>query len=171
MRRSVAILLLLFSASSTLAQKNYSLFVSANFDFLTKGLGTNDAGFGLTLHSNFFTKQRLQLKAEVSLDHFIGNKLLMVDSLGNHYYGNPTMLSIKAGPEIFIARKISVSALYGLVRYKFFADEIYSESIKIALVVQPPKHKNMRIGFYFTKLPDSKSAVHYFGINVGFRII
>lgn len=171
MRRFLLVFFFAFSYSTAVAQKNYSLIASGNFDFLLSGLGTNDAGIGLALHSNFFTKQRLQLKSEASLDYFGGSKLLMIDSMGNHYGNNPTMIGVKAGPDFRITKKISVSALYGFVRYKWFADEIYSESIKVALTVQPPRHKNMQIGFHFTKMPVTRLDIHYFGVSVGFRII
>jgi len=171
MRKFLLAVYMMISFLNGHCQKNYSLSASANFDFLTEGLGTNDAGIGLTVHSNLFAKKKLQLRAEGSLDHFVGSKEVMIDSVGNHYYDEPTMISIKAGPEFYVTKNISVAALYGYVQYKEFRENVHSGNFKFVLTVRPPRHPNMLIGFQFTKLTGDNSYVHFVAINLGFGIL
>jgi hypothetical protein len=123
-------LLIIFQNAQS--QKNYSLLASANFSFLTNGLANNDAGIGLSVAANVFAKKPLQLKAEASLDHFIGDKILYRDAFGKKYPSNPTMLNFRAGPEFFI-NKISIAALYGYVSYKLYDYKVHSGNFKLAL--------------------------------------
>lgn len=153
------------------AQKNYSLTASANFDFFLSGLGINDAGVGFTIQPNLFAKKRLQLRTEISLDHFIGSKELMIDSFGNQYGDNPTMASAKAGPEFNISQNFAVAVLYGSTHFKSFNDKINAGNLKLAVTVHPPKHPKMLIGFQFTKLTGGNSDVHFWGLIIGHRIL
>ena len=138
---------------------------------MTQGLGTNDAGVGLTAYSNLFAKNKLQLRAEGSLDHFFGSKELMIDSIGNHYYDNPTMISIKAGPEFYLTENISIAALYGYVQYKEFSENIHSGNFKFVLTVRPPGYPDMLIGFQFIKLTGDYPDVHFWAISIGSKIL
>jgi hypothetical protein len=171
MKKIFCFLLLLSVFTHTNGQKNYSLSASGNLNFLVGGLGLNNGGFGITIHSNFFLKKKLQLKAEASLDQFLGSKLAMVDSLGNPYNSNPAILSFKAGPEYFITKNTSIAALYGYGRYNYFDGEYHSGSLKFALTTRPPKHPKMLIGCSFTKMTGVNYDVHFFGINIGFKIL
>jgi hypothetical protein len=110
------------------------------------------------------------LKAEASLDHFIGDKLLYRDALGNDYPSNPTMLNFRAGPELFINR-ISIAVLYGYVSYKLYDYKVHSGNLKLAFAVRPPKHSKMSIGTYFTTLTGKYSDVHFWGVSIGFKIL
>jgi len=153
------------------SQKNHSLAASADFDFLTNGLGMNDAGIGFTIHYNLFTRSKLQLRTEASLDHFFGSKDLMIDSAGNHYYDSPTMLAFKAGPEFHFTKGLALAVLYGYVQYEEFTDKIHSGHLKFVLTARPPKHPKRLIGFQYTKLTGDYSRVHFAGINIGFQVL
>jgi hypothetical protein len=166
--------LLLFFSVFVLAahsQKNYSLSASADFDFLTQGVGMNDAGIGFTIHYNFFAQNHLQLRTEGTLDHFIGSKDLMVDSSGNHYYDSPTMLALNVGPEYHFTKGLALAVLYGYVQYEEYTTNIQSGHLKFILTARPPKHPKMLIGFQFTKLTGNYAYVHFAGINIGFQIL
>src|SRR4051812_22726843 len=115
MCRVLPLVLAMFLCCSVQGQKRTALAVSANVDFAIKNLITNDAGIGFGLNGNFFAQKKLQLRLEASLDHFIGSKLLWVDSTGNQYTGNPTMISFKGGPEFFFTKQLSLAGLYGYV--------------------------------------------------------
>ncbi|MGZ3938054.1 MAG: hypothetical protein ACXVLT_05060 [Flavisolibacter sp.] len=171
MQKSALCLLFSLSILAAQSQKNYSLSVSANFDFLTAGLGMNDAGIGFTIHYNSFAQHKLQLRTEVSLDHFIGSKLLMLDSAGNQYYDNPTWLALKSGPEYHFTRGLAVAVLYGYVQYEEFKDKVQSAHVKFILTARPPKHPKMLIGFQYTMLTGDYSYVHFAGINIGFQVL
>ncbi len=170
MKKWIYLLSLLCTFTLAKAQKNYSLSASSNFSFLTNRIGQNDAGIGLSVAANAFAKRPLQLKAEASLDHFIGDKLLYRDAFGNDYPSNPTMLNFRAGPEFFI-NKISIAALYGYVSYKLYDYKVHSGNFKVAFAVRPPKHSKMLVGAYFTTLTGKYSDVHFWGVNLGFKIL
>jgi hypothetical protein len=95
----------------------------------------------------------------------------MIDSIGNHYYDEPTMIGIKAGPEIYVTKNILVAALYGYVQYKEFRENIHSGNFKFVLTVRPPTHPNMLIGFQLTKLTGDYSNVHFCAISLGSKIL
>lgn len=171
MRRIFVLFLTLPCFCTVQGQKNYSLSTSIHFDFGTKGLSTNDAGIGLGVHSNFFSKKKLQVRTEAAVDHFIGNKLLYIDNLGNHYNGNPTMISLKAGPEIFIFKNISVAGLYGVVGYKWFADKMRSDVLKLLITAYPEKLKRSLFSFYYSPIPQHRTKVHFFGVSLGYTVL
>lgn len=151
------------------SQKNYSLTVSSNFNFLTNGISLNDAGIGFSVSANAFAKGRLQLKADASLDHFIGDKQCLLDAFSECYESNPTMLNFRIGPEFFMGR-ISLTTLYGYVTYKFFDYRVHSGNFKLALNAHLGKQKRILMGTYYTTLTGEKSDVHFWGLNIGYRI-
>ena len=168
--RKICLAFLLIIFLDAQSQKNYSLLASANFSFLTNGLANNDAGIGLSVRGNAFAKKRLQLRTDASLDHFIGDKLCYIDAFGgNCYPSNPTMFNLATGPEFFM-RRVSIAALYGYVTYQLFDYKVHSGNLKLALAVRPPKHNKMSIGAQFTTLTGKYSDVHFWGVNVGFKI-
>jgi hypothetical protein len=170
MRKSWFATFLLIIFLNAHSQKNYSITASSNFSFLTNRIGNNDAGIGLSVAANAFATRPFQLKAEASLDHFIGDKLLYRDAFGNDYPSNPTMLNFRAGPELFINR-ISIAALYGYVSYKLYDYKVHSGNLKLAFAVRPPKHSKMSVGAYFTTLTGKYSDVHFWGVSIGFKIL
>ena len=77
---------------------------TGNFNFKTKGLAMNDAGFGIGFDASLFAKHKLQLLLETNADVFIGDKELLVDAQGRENK-SPTIYSIKAGPQFFILKE------------------------------------------------------------------
>lgn len=153
------------------SQRNFSLSASGNFSFLVRGSGLNNGGFGINIHSNLFTKNKLQLRAEASIDQFLGGKLLMEDSLGNPYNSNPAILSFKAGPVYFVTKNTSIAALYGYCRYNYFGDNYRSDSFKFVLTTRPRQHPRLLIGCSFTKMTGVNDDIHFCGVNVGYKIL
>jgi hypothetical protein len=171
MKKLLCFVLLACIFADSKAQRNFSLSALANFNFLTTGLGVNDAGVGLSVQGNAFAKKKLQIKAEASLDHFIGDKRYYTDAFGNDYPSNPTLRNFRMGPEFFVNNNISMTALYGYVTYQLFDYRAHSGNYKLGLTVHPPKHPKMLIAFQFTKLTGDNSDVHFFGVSVGSRIL
>jgi len=171
MRKLIAILAFAFFALEGFSQKNYSIGASANFSFATKGLGTNDAGFGFGVYSNFFTKSRLRLRAEAGFDRFIGSKELVIDSVGPYKYsGLVNMFSARVGPEFFIADNISIAALYGIINYDRFENEISKGNLRMLLNVHVGKRKRTIFGLYHSR-SGGTPAVKFSGLSIGFKFI
>ena len=171
MRKILCMASLVFIISHVTAQKNYSLSASANFNFGSSGLGANNSGFGFSIQSNLFANQNLELKAEGSLDHLFGDKILVTDTLGNKYPSSATLISFRAGPELFISKNIAIAALPGYTRYQLYSDKSHSFSYKLALTSYLGKRKKTQMGIYFTKFTGDRSYVHFWGINMGFKIL
>ena len=165
---AVNVLMLFYSAHS---QRNYSLSGTANFDFLTNGLGANDDGVGFSVLSNVFTKKRIQLKVDASLDHCFGDKILIMDSLGNNLPSSATLVGLRLGPECFVTDKISLSALYGYTTYHVYGDKNHSGSYKLAITSYLGKNKRTLFAVSFSKLTGTYSFVHFCGISIGSRIL
>lgn len=162
----VAFLVLLFSAAAY-AQKKYTLALAANFNFATKGLGTNDVGIGFALHSTYAVHSKLLLRGEAGVDHFVGNKLLYTDASGNSYSGNPTLTSVKAGPAYRIADNLSLAALYGFTRYRYFGQTVNAGNYKFLLNASFGQKKKSALGLYYSGL----QGVHFWGTSFGYRIL
>ena len=84
-----------------------------NFNFKTKGLAMNDAGFGIGFDASLFAKHKLQLLLETNANVFIGDKELLVDAQGRENKSQ-TIYSIKAGPQFFIFERIALSTTFGV---------------------------------------------------------
>lgn len=105
------------------------------------------------------------------MDHFLGDKIFITDSLGNDYPSSGTIVSFKAGPELFVTKNISIMALYGFAKYQLYDYKSHTGNFKLSLTVRPPKHPKMLIGFQYSKLTGDYSNVHFWGINIGSRIL
>ena len=172
MKKTFCFLLVFSILIHAQGQKNFSLSASGNFDFLVRGLGLNNGGFGIFVQPNFFAKHKLQLRVEGSIDQFLGSKLLMEDSLANPVGGStPAVLSFKAGPEYFVTKNISFAALYGYGQYYSFGKEYRSGNLKFALSTRPLKHSRLLVGFSFTQMTGVSYDVHFCGINLGYKIL
>src|SRR3982074_1518171 len=99
------IIIIYFLLPTTYGQfeKFLSLMATGNFDFKTKGLAMNDAGFGIGLDATLFSKHKLQFLIETNADQFIGDKLLRVDAQGRHLT-SAAIYSMNAGPQFFISK-------------------------------------------------------------------
>ena len=161
----------LLIAATAMAQRKFSLATSTNFSFAARGLGTNDAGIGITVHPNYVLKEKLQLRGEASLDHFIGNKLLFVDPLGNPYTGNPTLVGFKAGPEYLLSPNLSFAALYGFVSYHYFDEKIQSGNAKLLLNAHLGQKKKTILSLYYSTLTGKGSGVQFWGTSIGYRFL
>lgn len=151
-------------------QKKIAVSALAQFDFAATNLANNDAGFGATLALNAFAQKRLQLRTEVSLDHFIGNKILLVDAYGIEYPSHPTVISVKAGPEFFLSKNLSVAGLYGYAAYSLFDLKVKEDAAKFILAAHFGKQKRAVANVYFQNIFRAY-PVHFFGVGVGYRVL
>lgn len=170
MRKFIPLLALTFISVVGVAQKKIAVGGTANFSFATKGLGTNDVGLGFTVYSNFLADDRLQLRVETGLDQFIGNKLLAVDLSGNTYDGSPALFHARFGPELFIADNISLGALYGLLRYNYFGDQVSTGQFKFLFNAHLGKKKKGVFSLYHARTSRTTN-VAFWGVSLGYRFL
>ena len=113
--KQVCLLFFMITQLSSFGQfdKSTTLRATANFNLTLNGLATNDAGVGLGIDASFFSKHRLQALIETSADWFIGDKLLVLDSVTGKAAKSAAVRSIKIGPQFFITKRIAVSVTYG----------------------------------------------------------
>lgn len=169
MRKYALTLLLLFFVAASQAQKSLSAGIAGNFSFGVKGFGVNDAAFGATLHGSWRTS-RLGLRIETGVDKFIGDKLLFIDSVGNHYGRNPALKNVKLGPEFYITQNVLLTALYGRYWYTLVDKNRAQDGIKFALHLHPHKGGRFFAGLQFTKLFGSATPVQFYGLSAGVRV-
>jgi hypothetical protein len=163
--------ILAFFSLSVQAQKNFSVSTSVNFNFGVSGIAINDAGMGVNAMANYFTAKKLQLRSEASLDRFIGDKQLFIDSLGNHFYGNPTMIGLTIGPEFVLTEHLTVSAGYGFASYKLFGEKIWRDKIKLMLTSRLGAKRKFLLGFNYSLLPAPSKDAHFYGISAELKIL
>jgi hypothetical protein len=163
--------LFLFFFAFAKAQRKYAVALGANLNFATKGLGTNDVGIGFVLQSTYTLHSKLLVRGEAGLDHFIGNKLLYADAAGNTYSGNPTIVSVKAGPAYKIAENLSLAALYGIARYRYFGQTVNAGNYKLLLNASLGQKKKSVVGIYYSGLHKEGKGVHFLGTSFGYRIL
>lgn len=169
MRKSVCFCCLLVVGCTLYAQRKVGLSLIGRFDFGATNLVTQEAGIGGSLAVNFLLQKRLQIRIEGSADHFIGSKLLFIDMAGNHYGGNPTMLSANGGPEYFFTKTLSLAALYGYVSYSWFDAKVKDDVLKFVLTQRFGRKKGWMGALSLSSVLKPYN-VHFFGLGLGHRI-
>jgi hypothetical protein len=170
MKKTFCLFLLVFAFYGSYAQKKITAAVLGQFSFAATNLATNDAGVGATVAVNFFADKRLQLRTEASVDHFIGSKELLRDANGNSLPSNPTITSIKAGPEFFLTKSLSVAGLYGYASYSLFDMNVKEDAVKFLLSQRWGAQKKWIAGMSFSSVLR-KYNVRFFGLHLGYRVI
>lgn len=168
--KTVLFFTFLFFTIVASAQRRFALVASTNFDFAVTGFGTNNAGIGFTLSPGFVVAPRLHVKAEASLDHFVGSKLAYIDGAGNILGDNPTVLSGKVGPEIFLSSKVSIAGLYGFASIDEFNQKTTAGALKAELTTYVGRRKKGVLAFTYSAIIGPNSAVHFLGLHAGYKI-
>lgn len=167
--KAVLIALFVLQTFCAAAQKKLSLAAVGNVNVATKGLGLNDAGFGLAVAANALPKHALQPKVEAGIDRFIGDKLLALDANGNALNRNPAVWSTKAGVELFPASSYSLSAAYGLAHYSWKGETVNHGIFKAALAVYFGQGRKGLFALSYSALPNR--GIRFFGLHAGFRFL
>jgi hypothetical protein len=165
----IAILCSLSLTSYAQFEKPLSLTAGSNFNFKTKGLGMNDAGFGINLDASLFAKHKLQLLVETGSAIFIGNKLRIVYADGTENK-NPVIYSIKAGPRFFISKNIALSATFGPEWHSASAVSFTADnSFKFAATGFFGVKRRLVAEIFMVDTPKDSVNIRYFGIGLGYR--
>jgi len=169
------ILLLIFCSLSIAAfsqhKKPFSIGLSGNFDFHTRGLATNDAGLGIGLNASYAIKQKLQLLIEINRDWFIGDKLLVVDSQLGSDTKPAAINTIKAGGRFFITKKLGVSAMAGPA-WHTIREFTYAQDMGYQFGFDWFHGSKERVltRLFLAGIPNNQVNIHYWGIQLGYRI-
>ena len=167
------LLLIIISISSLpcfgQAAKFIDLQVIGNINFKTRGLATNDAGVGINLDAALFSTHKLQLLVEGSSAVFIGDKLLVTDSM-ERKAESAVIHSITAGLQYFISKKIAVSVLYGFNWHRIRAFEFtQDDGYKFCVTGFTGNKKRTLIQFFMVDVPRKEIDIRYFGIGIGYK--
>ena len=170
--KSLIIVILFFSSVWSFGQ--FDRFTSVNaslgFDFKTKGLGTNDAGFGLMIDGSLFANHKFQLLIENSEEVFIGNKLLVADSLGRKAKSD-VINSIRAGAQIFLSRNIAISTTYGPAWHRIYAYEFTRDfGFLFSITTFLGHDKRFTSKLFMATISGDVRNIKYFGFRVGYRL-
>ena len=144
---------------------------TANFNVVLGGLATNDAGAGLELDASFFSRKKLQLVVEGSGDRFIGDKLMIIDSV----YGSPTknaaVYSLKAGPQYFITKNIAIAATCGPAWHVIRNfDYTLDLGFKYSLTAFWGKRRSFITRLFLVQIPTESQNIQYLGVGAGLRL-
>lgn len=146
-----------------------TLMASGNFDFKTKGLALNDAGFGIGFDVSFFSKRKLQLLLETNTDWFIGDKLLQIDSEGRHLT-SANIYSIKAGPQFFISKNIALSTTFGPAWHSIKAIGFTRDyGFKFGATGFLGDKRRLVTKIFMVYIPNDNLNIRYFGLALGYR--
>ncbi|HEX8315273.1 MAG TPA: hypothetical protein VF609_09780 [Flavisolibacter sp.] len=151
-------------------QQATTLRASINFNIALNGLATNDAGVGLGLDASFFSKRRLQALIETSADRFIGDKLLLLDTITGKKGKSAAVYSIRVGPQLFVSENIALAATYGpswhVVRdFGYTLDGGFKYSITFFF----GKEKSFIAKMFMVNIPVEERKIQYLGIAAGFQ--
>jgi hypothetical protein len=143
---------------------------TGNFDFKTKGLALNDAGFGIDLSASIFSKYKLQLLLETSTDRFIGDKQFIVADEGRENK-SPAIYSIKAGAQYFISRKIAFSTTFGPAWYSIQAIGFTRDyGFQFGVTGFFGDKRRLVTKIFMVDIPKDNLNIRYFGLALGYRI-
>src|SRR5688500_9448095 len=140
-----------------------------NFNVVLNGLGQNDAGMGLGLNASFFAKHKLQLLIESGTDRFIGDKVLRIDPVSGEHARNAIVYNLKAGPQLFISKTLSISITYDpswyLVRDFGFTT---GYGFKYGVSCYVSEGKKLRCGLSMIDVPGEYENIQYAALGIGY---
>lgn len=149
--------------------RSFSIITSANFNFNTKGLATNEAGVGISADAILFAKHKLQLLIETSSERFIGDKLLTVDARGRENK-NAAIYTIKAGPQFFLSKKIALSTTIGPAWHSIEAVGFTRDyGLKFAVAGFLGHKRRLVARIFMVDIPNDNLNIRYLGLQLGFR--
>ena len=169
--KSLIISITLFLSLTSYGQldKSLSLIATGNFDFKTKGLALNDAGFGIGLDASFFSKHKFQLLLETSADRFIGDKDFVTADEGRENK-SPAIYSIKAGPQFFISKNIALSATFGPAWHSIQAVGFTRDyGFKFGATGFLGDKRRLVTKIFMVYIPKENLNIRYFGLALGYR--
>ena len=169
--KSLIVLITFFFSLTSYGQfaKSFSLMATGNFDFKTKGLALNDAGFGIGLDASFFSKHKIQLLLETSGDRFIGDKDFITADEGRENK-SPAIYSIKVGPQFFISKNIALSATFGPAWHSIQAIGFTRDyGFKFGATGFLGDKKRLVTKIFIVYIPKDNLNIRYFGIALGYR--
>jgi hypothetical protein len=161
-----------FFSSATYGQfeKSLSLITTGNFDFKTKGLNRNDAGFGISLDASLFSKHKLQLLLETSVERFMGDKLGFADPQGRENK-SALIYIIKAGPQFFILKNIAISTTIGPAWHSIRAVGFTRDfCFKFGVTGFFGDKRRLVTKIFIVDIPNDNLNIQYFGIGLGYRV-
>ena len=169
--KSLLIIVTFFLSLASYSQfdKSFSLTATCNFNFKTKGLALNDAGFGIGLDGSLFSKHKLQLLLETSTDRFIGDKEFIVADEGRENK-SPAIYSIKVGPQFFIFKSIAFSTTFGPAWHSIQAVGFTRDyGFKFGATGFFGEKKRLVTKIFMVDIPKDNLNVRYFGLALGYR--
>ena len=169
------LIILFFSFLSTKSYcqfyKSFSLITSANLNFKTRGLATNDAGVGINLDALLFAKHKLQLLLETSTEKFIGDKLFIIDDQGRQNK-TATIYTIKAGPQFFVTKNIALSTTIGPAWHSVRAIGFSRDyGFKFAVTGFLGDKRRFVTKVFMVEILKDNLNIRYFGLQLGYRFI
>ena len=167
------LIILVFSFLSTKSYcqfgKSFSLITSANLNFKTRGLATNNAGVGISLDALLFAKRKLQLLFETSTDNFFGDKLFIVDDQGRQNK-TATIHTIKAGPQFFLTKNIALSSTIGPAWHSIRAIGFSRDyGFKFAITGFHGVKRRIVTKLFIVEILKDNLNIRYFGLQLGYR--
>ena len=149
--------------------KSLSVITTGNFDFKTKGLNSNDAGFGIGLDASLFSQHKLQLLLETSVDRFMGDKVGFVDPQGRENK-SALIYILKAGPQFFILKNIAISSTIGPAWHSIRAIGFTRDfCFKFGVVGFFGDKRRLVTKIFIVNIPNDNLNIQYFGIGLGYR--
>ncbi|HEX2534587.1 MAG TPA: hypothetical protein VHK69_12670 [Chitinophagaceae bacterium] len=141
----------------------FTLHVGADLQFVSRGFGGNEAGFGPVAEAAFRTHKKWQLHAEGAAAWYWGNKVF--------YTGVPSQnvlaLSLKGGPRFYPLPRLSLSASAGLYLVKVRSSDFHPEDgyqFTLGYLAGPRRQVHFR-GSYAI-LPHPFGNMRYFGLGM-----
>ena len=169
--KALIILVFSFLSAKSYCQfgKSFSLITSANLNFKTRGLATNDAGVGISLDALLFANRKLQLLFETSTDKFFGDKLFIVDGQGRQNK-TATIYTIKAGPQFFLTKNIALSTTIGPAWHSIRAIGFSRDyGFKFAITGFHGVKRKIVTKIFLVEILKDNLNIRYFGLQLGYR--
>lgn len=168
-------LLLLFSINvlSGFGQthKSILLWPAAHFNFGTKGLGADDAGFGAELNASLFSQHQLHSLVEGSSDHFFGDKVYYTDASGKEL-NRSALYSLKVGAQYSVSKQVALSATFGPAWHCFHETAFTTDyGFRFGATAFLGKQQRLVLKAAATTLSTAEVPVHYFSFGMGYRFL
>lgn len=169
--RIVSVVLFILITHGLKAQKRLSIELAPQFNFLTSGLGTNDAGAGMDIRVTRSFNKTVDLAFETGWSTFWGSKELELDSTGNkisrmpHLFNSALSLEIQPIKDFYLG--IAAGPSINRIDNNWYTDAMIKPSIAVNIL----KNDKGLVKFFYVIIPKPGPDVNYAGISFVARVL
>jgi hypothetical protein len=133
-------------------------------------LSYNEIGLGAGCNASFFGRHKLQALIEANINYFYGDKTYLFETSTGIGERTAGAHSIKAGPQFFVSKNISLSVTYGAAWYTIHEFKYTrSDAFKYSVTGFLGPKKRFVTQLSFTSVSTTGNPIRFIALAAGRR--